>query len=410
MRRLSLDPAGESLLEPVSDVLRGAVERLPDGPPLRIAVGDVPGFDRLDGDTLILSSALAGPGLSHPDEPLVLGLDRWRRALACVLEGAARAAIRGAVGDHVEDWRTIGLAAHLADRAVPEAGLSVPDLALAMGTGDLGRHPRAGVAAFRAVAARGEDPWDVGIGWLRDGGPDPDAFLALGVWALGQDGVVAEIAAPVDRVAAADVPMVLSAWSWRPVAVPAHPRGGVVATSGDARIALAWAEADRPLRTLAAAGAGGGRLDPGIGFPTGAWDVASARVTGQVLGARGVAFECDPSGAMRIVLADAFVGPVAALRMAETVGTSGVVTGRWKVAGRGAIRFAKIANPGLTTHGRQRGAFRVPTPGGEGMGEWLGALEDSKWTWEQPEPDRLVLRGHMLGADVEMHWRRGQAV
>ncbi len=399
MSRLVVDAAGETLLEPVARILSAGLERLPPGPPLRIAVGGARGFAELDGEVLVLSAALAGPGMAHPDEPALLGLDRWRRALSCVLEGVVLRALGGA-----GDWRSVGLAVHLADRAVPEAGLAAPDLAIAFGTGDLGRRPRAGVAAYRAVAARGDDPWEVGQRWISDG-VDPDAFLALGVWALGAQG---RLEVPVDRVAAADVPLELEPWTWRPVAVPAHPRGGLVRTTGDARIAVAWAEADRPLRTLAAAGARGGALTPAVGFPSGTWDVASARVLGQVFGARGVAFDCDASGALRIVLADAFVGPVQALAMAETVGTSGVVTGRWKVAGPGLLRFARIVNPGLTMHGhgRQRESFRIPTPQGEGMGEWLGALEDGPWSWEQPEEGRLVLRGRMLGADVEMHWRR----
>src|SRR6187455_585714 len=124
MRRIVVEASAEPLLEPVAGVLQGALERLPEGPPVRIAVGDVPGFFRLDGDTVILSAALAGPGLSHPDEPAAYGLDRWRRALASVLEGVALRAIRAATGDRADDWRTIGLAAYVADRAVPEAALA----------------------------------------------------------------------------------------------------------------------------------------------------------------------------------------------------------------------------------------------------------------------------------------------
>ena len=66
-----------------------------------------------------------------------------------------------------------------------------------------------------------------------------------------------------------------------------------------------------------------------------------------MFGVRGISFELAPSGGLQIVMADAFAGPLDALEVAEQVGTSGVVTGRWRVAGPFAIRFARIANQGL---------------------------------------------------------------
>src|SRR5690606_32099274 len=149
---------------------------------------------------------------------------------------------------------------------------------------------------------------------------------------------------PAPRVAAADIPLDLPPWSWRPLSVPSHPRGGQILTDGTARVVEAWAKGGAPLLTLSSAAAGGGALRAGVGFPTGAWEVTSAQAFSQVFGARGLVFHVQPSGALRVVMADAFVGPVAALQVAERVGTSGLVSGRWRVDGPRTLRFARIVN------------------------------------------------------------------
>jgi len=145
-------------------------------------------------------------------------------------------------------------------------------------------------------------------------------------------------------------------------------------------------------------------LEPGA--PLGSWEVASAEGFGQVMGARGVGFTFLPDGRLDIVLADAFVGPLAAVAMAGQVGTSGVCTGRWKVAGPHHLAFSDIATGSLTLHGRSRDRFLVPAQG-FGLGEWLHALADGPWAWMPVQTDRLVLRGRMLGGDVEVRLRRG---
>ncbi|MBW1881601.1 MAG: hypothetical protein JRJ84_24855, partial [Deltaproteobacteria bacterium] len=355
---------------------------------------------------LVLSEHLAGPGMHHPDEsdgPMP-PLDRWRRALGCVLEALVLLSLAEEMGRAPrEDWMWRGLAVDIADRAVPEAGLAQPDLALAVTTGDPGAHPRAGVAAWRAVRARGDVPWAVARRWLGDRPPEAEEWLALGSWVLGSSGIASKLPIPVERVAAVDIPATLGPWRWQPLAVPAHPRGGRVVIEGDAAIVQPWASADQPLRTLAAAGVGGGSLSPDIGGPAGSWAVTSARAFGEVFGIRGISFQLSTSGALQIVLADAFVGPLSALEVAEQVGTSGLVSGRWKVAGAWTLRFTRIADQGLTLHGRQSASFRIPT-GGVGMAEWLHALEDSAWRWED-RGDKLVLLGTMMGGDVEMWWR-----
>jgi hypothetical protein len=44
---------------------------------------------------------------------------------------------------------------------------------------------------------------------------------------------------------------------------------------------------------------------------------------------------------------------------------------------------------------------------GFGLGEWLHALADAPWGWVNAPADRLVLRGQMLGGEVEVRLRRG---
>jgi len=407
MKRIALDARSRFILDAVAEALAAGVERLPPGPDLRVTLGRVEGFARLEGGLLVLSERLAGPDLRHPDErdgPMP-PLDRWRRALACVLEALVLRTLAEEIGQAPqEDWMWRGLAIEVTDRAVPEAGLAEPDLALAVATGDPGTHPRAGVAAWRAVRARGDDPWAVARQWLGGRPPGPEEWLALGTWVLGSTGLASTLPIPVERVPAADIPVALGPWRWQPLLVPAHPRGGRVLAEGDAAIVQPWASADQPLRTLAAAGARGGALAPDVGGPEGSWAVSSAHAFGQVFGVRGISFQLSRSGALQIVLADAFVGPVSALEVAEQVGTSGLVSGRWKVAGPWTLRFCRISDQGLTMHGRQRASFRVPT-GEVGMAEWLHALEHDTWRWED-KGDKLVLRGAMMGGEVEMWWRR----
>jgi hypothetical protein len=132
--------------------------------------------------------------------------------------------------------------------------------------------------------------------------------------------------------------------------------------------------------------------------------VASAEGFGQVMGARGIRFTFNADGRLELVLADAFVGPLAAVAMAEQVGTSGVCDGRWRVAGEHRLRFDGIETRSLTLHSRTRDRFMMPARG-FGLGEWLMALRDDVWTW-QPAQDRLVLRGKMMGGEVEVRLRR----
>lgn len=406
-RRLDLDPHAEAVLTPVSEVVRRGLDRLPPGPPLVVRMGDVPGFSRLDGATLLLSSHLEGPEVHHPDEspgPMP-PLDRWRRAAGCVLEAVAVLAL----GRQVRmlpghDWRWIGAAIHAADLVAPELGVAAPDLALAIRSANPGRHPRAGVAVMRAWSAKGHDPVAQVRSLLTGGVVSTAEWVQLGRWVLASEGLAGSLPVPVARPDEIGLDVALDPWCWAPIRLEPHPRGGRIELAGGGEVAEPWVIADTDHRTLAGTTAEGGTLIGGPGGPVGSWTVASAQGFGQVMGARGVSFTFERSGVVRIVLADAFVGPLAAVAMADHVGTSGVSEGRWRVAGPHRLAFADIATQSLTMHGRRRDRFMMPA-GGFGMGEWLGALVESPWAWEQ-RADRLVLRGEMMGGGVEVRLRR----
>lgn len=404
--RVLPDDRAEVLLAPVADVIRAGLDRLPPVPPLEVELGPVAGQARLDGGRLVLSDRFEGPGLVHPDEAMgpMPPLDRWRRAAATVLESVALLALARQLGRPPErDWRWIGAAAHMADTAAPELGLALPDLALAIRTGSPGRHPRAGVAVMQAWAAFGDDPGRRIRQLLAGGVISEPEWLAVGRWVLSPEGAAARLPVPVSRPAPLTLPAELDAWSFLPVALDPHPRGGHLALDGPGAVADPWVPGGAAHRTLVGATAGLCRVTGEPGGPVGEWEVASAQGFGQVLGARGITFRFAASGALEIVLADAFVGPLAALPMAEQVGTSGLVQGRWRVAGAHRLGFEGIGAAGLTLHGRSRDRFMVPARG-FGLAEWLEALSGEVWAWEQTA-DRLVMRGPMMGATVEVRLR-----
>lgn len=412
--RLDLDDRAELLLAPVADVIRAGLDRLPPVPPLRVELGEVEGFARLHGATLTLSSPLDGPAIHHVDEPQgpIPPLDRWRRAAGCVLEAVATLALARQVRLPIDpttaqDWRWVGAAIHAADRVAPELGIAWPDLALAIRTANPGRHPRAGVAVMRAWEARGQDPL-AQVRYLLGGGvlSGPE-WLEVGSWILSPRGASSELPVSVARPEEVDIPVALGPWSWVALRIPPHPRGGRLEVEGGGEIGDPWAPGGATHRTIAGATEGPCRVIGTPGGPLGDWTVASAEGFGQVMGARGIAFTFQRTGVARIVLADAFVGPLAAVAMADHVGTSGVVEGRWRVAGPHQLAFEGITPHSLTMHGRsQRRHDRFMMPaGGFGLGEWLEALSDAPWGWEQ-RPDRLVMRGTMMGGPVEVRMRR----
>lgn len=402
-----MDEASAALLEPVLPTLESALQHLPSSPPLQIKVKDVPGFCRLDGRTLWLSHHLLGPDLAHPHEPTksMPPLDRWRRAAGCVLESIALLGLtRRLRRSPKRDWKWVGASIFLADRSARALELAQPDLAEAIRTGDPGRHPRCGVAPFLFWEHKGVKVQDK-IAYLLTGGViSAQEWSEVGDWVLSVQGGGASLPVVVNRVDATDIPCAVTPWSWRPIDVPSHPRGGLVHIEGEGCVLEPWAIAGQRLKTVVGAVEEGCRLSPTSGGPVGRWELASASGFGQVFGARGVQFEFGDDGTLAIVLADAFVGPLAALAMADEMGTSGVARGNWSIGGRFLLRFSNIAKQGLTMHGRHGQGFMVPAQG-FGLGEWLDALEDAPWAWQE-NGGRLVMRGRMLDGAVEVRMKR----
>lgn len=410
MGRIAVDDSTRSVLEPVRATVERGLEQLPPaGGPVHVELGNVPGFFawHADGRRVVLSEHLAGPALHHPDESPAIPVDRWRRAAASVLEGVALLELsRRCEAQAGDDWRWTGAAAYAAHRVAPELGIAHADLAVAIATGHPGGHPRAGGAVMQAWHAAKADPLAQAVRLLKGGVLSAAEWLRLGAWVLSPRGGRGALPVQVEPVAPRDVPCALDAWSWQPLLVPGHSRGGRVVVQGAGAVDQPWARADHALKTLAAAVDGGCSLVTDTGGPVGTWEVASAEGFGQVMGARGVRFEFSADGRLQVVLADAFVGPLAAVGMADRMGTSGTCSGRWCVAGEQELRFVGIETHSLTMHGR-RDRFAMPAKG-FGMGEWLMALGEGTWVWGRTDDGRLLLRGRMLGGEVQVRLRQGR--
>jgi hypothetical protein len=389
---LVLGPGARDLLAPVLDVVRRGLSAPGDGLS-GVRLGEVDGFWALDGATVVLSEGLLGPAMRHPVEvDEALGLDRWRRAAASVLEAAELLSLaRGLQAAPEWDWRWAGAVLDRVDRAVPELALADRDLALAVRTGDPGSNPRAGLAAIRAL------PGDVDR-LLGGELPAPAEWLAAGRWVFDPQ-AGPSLPVPVEPVADIRPGATLPAWSWRRLTVAPHTRGGRLTAGEEVAIAEEWVPARRRHRTLVAATAAA-RVVLSPGAPTGRWDLNSAGGFGQIFGGRGVQYGFDEDGSMEVILADSFVGPVAALEMSKTVGTSGLVTGRWEVAGEASMRFRGLDPSMLTLHGREEDSYAVPAQG-LGPAQWLRAMCAEPWAW-RIEGDRLFLNGRLFGGKIEV--------
>ncbi len=417
MVRWTPDDRAARLLQPVRAQLDRAAALLPDAPPLAVTVGTIadPGrFWSLDlptsSDGLVVLSDLLESGIHHPlDADRPFGLDRWRRAAGAVLEAAStRELVRRTGKRPGPEWWWVGGAIHAADAVAPEFGLALPDLALAVATGSPGLRPRAGIAVMRAWQRAGIDPIRQ-VAYLLEGGViSPAEWAKLGQWVLGREGLAATLAAPVERATEAELGadgLLVAPWTWQPFRRPDDGRGAFLEVKGEGIVDPAWASAGQDLHAVASAAGSPVRITAGVGAPVGDWEVASAEGFGQVVGARGIRFSFRRDGRLEVVLADAFVGPLAALAMAEEVGTSGLCAGTWKVAGQRWLRFDGIDARSLTLHGRSRGGFLVPARG-FGLAEWLGSLSEAPWAWQEGPTDRLVMRGRMRGTDVEVRLRK----
>ncbi|MFT7517980.1 MAG: hypothetical protein ACI9MC_000104 [Kiritimatiellia bacterium] len=371
---------------------------------LHVVPADLPrGFWSFDDNALLLDRGLCGPSIRHPNERSDdLGLDRWRRTASCVLEACVLRQL-GLV-QQANDWRALGLAIHRADALAPELRLSLPDLANAAEGHDLGREPRGGVAVIRAIIATAQDPerlvLDPSTALFH---PTPEQWLQWGRFVLGS-GLASQLPIAIQSVQPRDVPLHLDPWSWVRVDVPAHPRGGRITTAGDAVIDNPWARGGRRHNALAGSLARSGDLGTDVGGPVGTWTCTSANGWGQVFGVRGITYNFKGSGALEFVLADAFAGPLEALEVAERIGTSGVVPGRWSVDGDHTVRFSGMSTASLSMHGRDADPFIVPAAG-LGMSTMLKAMQDGTWRWHISGSE-LTLTGTLMGGPIDIRLRR----
>lgn len=405
--KIHLDPRASVLLAPVRDLVDAGAALLPEAAPLHVTVGPTGGWSERHANVLVLSEELEGTFVSHPDEPSfgLPPLDRWRRAAGEILEEAAVSGIAASVrAPRTEDWRWVGLAVDMVDTVAPTLEWGMPWVLRAIETGAPGLEPRCGVAAMKAWRARGVDPWHR-VRDLIDGGVvSPAEWLELGRWVMDPNGAAALLPIPVARVGALDIPCAIDAWRWQPLTIPPHRRGGLIEVNGPGTVQEPWAVANLEHTTLAGSTDGIIELRPLSGGPVGRWQVTSAEGFGQVMGARGVTFEFDSAGRTQLTFADAFVGPLAAVRMAEEVGTSGLARGRWSVAAPHRLRFHGLDDRQLTVHARTATGYRLPSRA-FGIGAWIAALEESPWAWQQTG-DRLVLRGQMAGGWVDVRLKR----
>lgn len=298
------------------------------------------------------------------------------------------------------DWRWVGLAAELVDSACPGLQLGLGAMVSAGEQADPGRDPRQGLAVYRAIRRGGDDPWTIGRSWIAGQGPSAARWLALGRWVLGP-ALAAEVGVPVDLAPAVDAPVTLPRWSWRRIEVPAHPRGGWIRTDGGAHIEEPWAAGGQPLKTLAGALASGGTLIPVTAGPVGVWEHVSARGWGQLFGIRGMRWTFHGDGRLQMMLTDSVAGPVGAHDVADGVGTSGVVPGRWAIAGERRLILSNLVTSRLTMHGKGAQGFALPAGG---LSQVIQAMSGGVWRWRTADGE-LYLKGPMMGGEVELRFR-----
>ena len=411
MTHLSFTPEVDALIHG----LRGAVDRafaeLPGADLRAVQVGEAHGFYSYDQGVLRLSSGCAGPDMHHESEPDgAYRLDRWRRSVSSILEGSVLhwLAQRTGAEPDLTDWRWVGAAIEAADWSIPELQLGLPDLLRAANEGHPGFDPRQGVAVYRALRRAGEDPLERAVAWLTvEATISEEEWLDFGVWTMGI-GLASEAGVPVENKAAVDIPVShVAPWSWTRLDVPSHRRGGEVIPVGGAAVRPRWASGGERLRAIAGALGNKGEIKAGLGGPVGVWEQVSAHGFGQWFGIRGIRWNIQGSGRIELTLADAFAGPPEAIQMAEQVGTSGVVPGRWSVAGDHCIRLSELSTGHLTMHGRDAQPFMMP--GGGGLAQALQSMEGGGWAWRVMEADQgeeLRLEGDMMGARVELRFRR----
>lgn len=408
MRVGSLDEDCARLLSPVRDVLDAALARIPSARTVDVSMGTTTGFWDLRQGTVVLSRAFATDALHHPDEmaDVLPPLDRWRRAAACVLEGASTLELAHRLNRKpANDWRWMGAAIYAAHQLAPDLGTAIVDLITALRTGCPGQHPRAGYAVMRAYKALGHKPMEQMRYLLCGGVVSAQEWAKLGDWLFSSDGGRAEGGVPIEACLRDHIAGTLPPWSWTPAILPAGTKGGRIQVTGDGCARPVWLVSDGAGKTLLSSASEACTFELDSGAPVGRWRVASAEAFGHIVGARGVEFCFARDGRLDVVLADAFVGPLAAIALAGEQGTSGACVGRWTVAGKRRLRLDGIRPDNMTVHGRGANTFMLPSKG-FGLAEWLGSLDEDVWRWETSTDARLVLKGRLKGGSVEVRFHR----
>jgi hypothetical protein len=320
-------------------------------------------------------------------------LDRFRTAVTAVWSAALAG---GPALDGAPAWWGPAAGAARLDAQVPALGVAwaALDALLAEPAVGLDSRPWAGVWWFRspfAAAPPTAASWAAFGAWLRSpqGGPRADCPFGVG------------LAPPLDTLPAAAAP-----WSHLWLRVPPGQRRATLDP------AVAGARAASPdAAALAIVGVAADGRVPAVRWepagPVGTWVLDSGQVGAQVGAARGVELHLGADGRAELTAVDAFVGrPVRALLdLAETMGVTGVTTGRWEAVSAapdgaaGRITLRGWTARGATVRGRGHTGFALPADGWLGAAEAvLAALQSGPLDWSAAPDGRLVVEGPLFGA------------
>lgn len=386
MAHLQLDPNAATLLTPVLQLLQEAADGMAGSFTLQVGLGHVDGFSAFEGDVWLLSEGLAGPEMHHPSEIEGLELDRWRRAMASVLEGIAwQHLIHELSVPRDRDGWWCGAAVALADEAAPSLGLAASAHVQTLVTGDL-----AGRGA--SILFADVDVMERAAQWAKEP-PTPETLLGALAYALRPEGPRARLPLAVALPDPVSPPYTVDGWHFERLRTD---RPGLLSISGVAGPSVIGST---PALVVACEQAEITLVDPTI---LGGWDLASCAIPSTILGARGVTMRFYRNGALQILFADAFVGPLAAIEIARTMGHSGMTSGSWTLTGADSMAFGAIRDVPITMHQRD-GSQAIPQVG-FGVTEWIAALAHTAWT-VRLEGDDLHMSGRLMDMPVRLRLR-----
>jgi hypothetical protein len=367
MSALKLDDRAEALLATVLQPLDEALRAMPGGV-LQVSVGPTKDFGGWDGDVWVLDERLEGPAMHHPSEPDAHPLDRWRRAMGCVLEGVAWSQLAAQGLPRTPGWWQ-GAAVAMADEAAPYLGL--------LQSARVGAVERGSVAGRGAALLFGRNADQQALAWSRE---------------LRQAEVLSRLEAGLSASGLAI--------DGDPRPLPCHAAAfelcRIVATRQGVLAEVDWPVGKEPVAWVSLTPA---ELSLRAAAVEGRWDLASTEVGGQILGARGVTLRFYRNGRADLLFADAFVGPLEALELARQMGHSGMSSGTWQALGPGRIRFGAFSASPISMH--QRDGSGVMPQVGFGVTEWVAAIARTEWAINK-RGSGLLLEGELMGMRVQM--------